>query len=51
MNVNGRDFAFDLGEEAFASFDSDYVRRVEPGPYRVFVGPDSSTTNAVDVCR
>lgn len=46
-----RTVAFDLGAEAFASFGSDYVRRVEPGPYRVFVGPDSSTTNSVDVCR
>ena len=38
---------FALPPEAFALYDADLKRVVEPGDFTVFVGPDSTTTNAV----
>ena len=38
---------FALPSEAFALYDADLKRVVEPGDFTVFVGPDSTTANAV----
>jgi len=42
--------AFDLDQqEAFAIYDKDLRRVVEPGAFTLFVGPDSTTANSVRV--
>ena len=38
---------FALPPEAFALYDADLKRVVEPGDFTIFVGGDSTTTNAV----
>ena len=38
---------FTLGDDAFALYDKDLNRIVEPGEFTVFVGGDSTTANAV----
>ncbi len=44
-----RRVVFALGADAFAIYDADLVRVVEPGVFTVFVGPDSSTSNSVTI--
>ena len=39
--------SFTLPSEAFALYDADLKRVVEPGAFTIFVGPDSTTANAV----
>ena len=41
--------SFVLTDDAFALYDKDLKRVVEPGAFTVFVGPDSTTANAVSV--
>ena len=40
---------FTLDDNAFALYDKDLKRVVEPGAFTVFVGPDSTTMNATQV--
>ena len=44
-----RTVSFNLTDEAFALYDVNCIRTVEPGDFTVFIGPDSSTTNSVTV--
>ena len=44
-----KDVAFTLTDDAFALYDKDLRRVVEPGTFTVYVGPDSTTANAVTV--
>ena len=40
---------FTLGSDAFALYDANLRRVVEPGEFTIFVGPDSTTKNAARV--
>ena len=40
---------FTLGDDAFALYDKDLNRVVEPGEFTIFAGPDSRTENAVKI--
>lgn len=42
-------FAALLPCEAFAIYDAGLRRVVEPGDFTIFVGPDSTTANAVRI--
>ena len=44
-----KDVIFTLTDEAFALYDKDLKRVVEPGAFTVFVGADSTTRNAVRI--
>ena len=44
-----KDVVFTLTDEAFALYDKDLKRVVEPGAFTVFVGADSTTRNAVRI--
>ena len=40
---------FTLDDNAFALYDKDLKRVVEPGAFILYVGPDSTTLNAVRI--
>ena len=40
---------FELDDSAFALYDADLKRVVEPGEFKIFIGGDSTTSNAVSV--
>jgi len=44
-----KEVAFTLGNDAFALYDEDLHRVVEPGDFTLYVGPDCMTDNAVRV--
>ena len=44
-----RDVSFTLGEDAFALYDADLKRVVEPGAFTIFVGGDSTTMNSTRI--
>ena len=44
-----KDVVFTLTDDAFALYDKDLKRVVEPGTFKVYVGSDSTTENAVTV--
>ena len=45
----GKDVVFTLTDEAFALYDKDLKRVVEPGAFTIFVGADSTTCNSVRI--
>ena len=44
-----KNVVFMLDDNAFALYDKDLKRLVEPGAFTIYVGPDSTTMNAVKI--
>lgn len=44
-----KDIVFTLTDDAFALYDKELKRVVEPGTFTIYVGPDSTTANSVTV--
>ena len=44
-----KDVSFALGEDAFALYDADLKRVVEPGAFTIFVGGNSTTMNSTRI--